>query len=283
MPYQARCRENQADLRAAFRRASTSPARPSCEAAAASQSDDYEHAQLARRPPWRTRPRRSRVRPSSLCLALMEQVERGAERAASRAVAIAHKRMADDLERYAVLQGDAGHDRAVTRGSVGVGTALAVGEEHLGERAVGESADGRDIAQATDFKIERFGQAAIRQAAAGHDRPRCWSHAASVSLRLMMAKTAGATAPLSLRACSAVSSARRSSAVSGILLRSSARSYTLLIVIKPKFAPLRRGIFLFRIAVMAGHSQARAAASRSARRRSSRSRGIRQGWVGPRR
>src|SRR6266487_5530629 len=58
---------------------------------------DYEHAQLARRPPWRTRPRRSRVRPSSLCFALMEQVERGAERAASRAVAIAHKRMADDL------------------------------------------------------------------------------------------------------------------------------------------------------------------------------------------
>jgi len=67
------------------------------------------------------------------CLARVETIERGAERAASRAVAIAHQRVADDVERHEVLHGDAGHDRAVTRGSVGVGTALAVGEEHLGE------------------------------------------------------------------------------------------------------------------------------------------------------
>src|SRR5262249_53098562 len=166
MPYQARWRGNQADLRTASRRASTNRARPRC--GAASQKRDYEHARLARRQPWRTRPRRnrfhrrsrfrrgSRFRLSSLVLR-GDAVERGAERAASRAIAIAHKRMADDLERHAVLQGDAGHDRAVTRGSVGVATALAVGEEHLFERAVGESADGRDIAQATDFKIESFG------------------------------------------------------------------------------------------------------------------------------
>jgi hypothetical protein len=48
----------------------------------------------------------------------VEQVEHGAERATSRAVAIAHKRMADDLERHAVLQSDARYDRRIPRRGV---------------------------------------------------------------------------------------------------------------------------------------------------------------------
>src|SRR5262249_23345715 len=67
------------------------------------------------------------------------------------------------------------------------------------------------------------------------------------------------------------------------LLRSRAR---LPIVPMQSISPLghgsRRGpsLFVLRFAVIGRHGHARAAASRSARRRSSRSRGIRQGWVG---
>src|SRR5262249_23700703 len=55
------------------------------------------------------------------------------------------------------------HDRRVARIGVCGAVTLVIAEEDLADRAVGISADRAGVTEAGDFKVEGFGQTAVRQ------------------------------------------------------------------------------------------------------------------------
>src|SRR5262249_20777315 len=90
------------------------------------------------------------------------------EEAGRPTLCVADERMAQQVERDAELQSYAGHDRAISRSGVAVAAGLAVGDENLGERAVGEVSNRYDVVQPADFEVEGQRRSAVAQALAGH-------------------------------------------------------------------------------------------------------------------
>src|ERR1043166_1719943 len=77
------------------------------------------------------------------------------------ALAIAQERLTDHIERNAILQGQAANNGRVFRCDVRCRVRLAIAQEDFSDVAIGETADGGDVAEAATFKSEQLGWASI--------------------------------------------------------------------------------------------------------------------------
>ena len=79
-------------------------------------------------------------------------------------MAIAQQRFLQNLQRATELQREGRSHSGVARIGVALRAGFVVLQENLADRAVGISADSSRVAQATDLKLERLGQATIGKA-----------------------------------------------------------------------------------------------------------------------
>src|SRR5262249_15026103 len=95
-----------------------------------------------------------------------DDVESDAERTGWPALRVTHQRVAQHIERDAVLESNRRDHRTIARGSVAIGPCFATTEKNFRKRAVGKTGSRGGIFQAADFKVERERRSAVFEMAA---------------------------------------------------------------------------------------------------------------------
>src|SRR5258708_38144414 len=79
-------------------------------------------------------------------------------------MAVTHQCLADDVERDAVLQGDARHNSGVLRGGITVRAGLRVADENFSKPTVAKPTESPDIVQPVALEGASLASATIREA-----------------------------------------------------------------------------------------------------------------------
>src|SRR5262249_42281885 len=101
-----------------------------------------------------------------------QAIEHNGKQAAGFAIAVPAERLANRFRVSAVLTGKRKNDRTIAGVGVGCGVAFVVIQKQFADATISVAANRAGIFEPSEFDLEGFGQAAIREAQAGtHGAP----------------------------------------------------------------------------------------------------------------